>query len=919
MKKLLVFCTLTGLACAARAAEKPPHPPRWARFTSKPVAKRANGPSAGAGQGKVKIAFTVSAPTDVEVAILDAKGKVFRHLAAGVLGGKYPPPPPLVAGLSQSIEWDGKDDYGKLVLAPGTRHPAPLRVRVRAGMGFRPGRFIGGDPYRQGTVESVACDERGHLYVLGDRGLRSQNMKTLRVFDGQGRYLRTVMPFPADLPPDSMKDIARWDDASKTFLPRNLRALNPEFYKHQRSMKSGGNLRMLSASAKSGVILTDGACLYRLGVKGNVPGGSFLWKRLAGCTNTGRNRKGGPVHVALSPDMKHAYLSGPWSAKTSAGDKYDPKWPPGRVYRLELEGNGSGWKPFVTVPVAHKEGVGGAWAAKRQNPKNYSSKHGPLHGLAVDGKGRVYVADRENDRVAVFDPSGKQIGEIAVKYPDLVGVHPKTGAIYVFTKDCVGYGRYRNSLVKFPGFAKGTKAAAEYKFTGKGLGLGSMAISTGGKNTVVWVNRRQFEDLGGKLQPVELKGAATPDEGPESFTRIAVDYDRDEIYVNDGCQGTWRYDGREGRPTALKLKILDLVVGRDGLLYARVGSTFKSPAYSGALMRFTRELKAAPYPETGSHVLSKYIYGMMGVGMPERGIGVGADGKVYVTSMFEWSKSAVTGYGPDGLALPGKYLEGKIGPCGRTGEKGFAVQPKELTGAVIGPIPLGNGGLRVDLAGNIYLGASQSWPVGVARPPQFAKDHLYRHTSGSVLKFPPQGGYFAFSNVKKPSTRKETGYIAGFGLSPRMPVPAGAEGIELEQNRFVVGAVKAYPGIGPYSSLSSEVRESGCSCRIPRFDIDRYGRLALPNAVANWVRIVDNSGNEILRVGKYGNFDSRFVNPNTDEGKAGKPTVAKPEIPLAWPTGAGFSEKHLYILDAYSRRVVRADAVWAAEESCELK
>ena len=40
----------------------------------------------------VRISFSVNAATDVEVAILHGDGKVVRHLAAGVLGGKNPPP-----------------------------------------------------------------------------------------------------------------------------------------------------------------------------------------------------------------------------------------------------------------------------------------------------------------------------------------------------------------------------------------------------------------------------------------------------------------------------------------------------------------------------------------------------------------------------------------------------------------------------------------------------------------------------------------------------------------------------------------------------------------------------------------------------------------------------------------------------------
>lgn len=69
-------------------------------FTSKPTVKKRG--------DAAQIAFAVSAPTDVEVAVLDATNHVVRHLAAGMLGGRNPPPPPLQAGLSQSIAWMGR-------------------------------------------------------------------------------------------------------------------------------------------------------------------------------------------------------------------------------------------------------------------------------------------------------------------------------------------------------------------------------------------------------------------------------------------------------------------------------------------------------------------------------------------------------------------------------------------------------------------------------------------------------------------------------------------------------------------------------------------------------------------------------------------------------------------------------------------
>jgi hypothetical protein len=103
---------------------------------------------------------------------------------------------------------------------------------------------------------------------------------------------------------------------------------------------------------------------------------------------------------------------------------------------------------------------------------------------------------------------------------------------------------------------------------------------------------------------------------------------------------------------------------------------------------------------------------------------------------------------------------------------------------------------------------------------------------------------------------------------------------------------------------------------VSRFDLDRYGRLALPNVVSTSVTVVDNAGNLICQFGKYGNFDSQYVPPDSADAK---PIVAIPDIPLCWPTGAGFTEKAIYVCDTYNRRVVRADMTWKAEQTCQVK
>jgi len=106
---------------------------------------------------KVKIAFAVSAPTDVEVAVLDSAGMPVRHLAAGVLGGPTPPPEPLKAGLVQSLEWDLKDDAGKPAAS------GPFKVRVRAGMRAELDGFIAESKHWIGELRGLATDPKGNL------------------------------------------------------------------------------------------------------------------------------------------------------------------------------------------------------------------------------------------------------------------------------------------------------------------------------------------------------------------------------------------------------------------------------------------------------------------------------------------------------------------------------------------------------------------------------------------------------------------------------------------------------------------------------------------------------------------------------------------------------------------------------------
>jgi len=89
---------------------------------------------------------------------------------------------------------------------------------------------------------------------------------------------------------------------------------------------------------------------------------------------------------------------------------------------------------------------------------------------------------------------------------------------------------------------------------------------------------------------------------------------------------------------------------------------------------------------------------------------------------------------------------------------------------------------------------------------------------------------------------------------------------EAQRAEAFSGVVATYPGLAPFSKAGLG-GNTCCVCRGPRFDVDRYGRLALPNAVTCSVLLYDNAGNRLAEVGAYGNFDSQFINPNAKEAK----------------------------------------------------
>ncbi len=862
----------------------------------------ARAPSATNVDGKASISFAVSAKTDVEVAVLDAKGEVVRHLAAGVLGAEKAPPPPLKPGLAQELAWDGRDDFGK------TAAGGPFKLRVRLGTGVKFGRLIGANPYAMGRVRGVGTDAEGNAYLM-TTSAGTGNFKQVLMLDPEGKYVRTVLPFPANLPPER---ISAWAGNDGEIHPHNHNALGPEFY-------TIAGLTLLGSVSEKGLFLTDGRRLFCVAKDGGMVDGKFvhgeLWPRKKALPNTG----GGPTHLTPSPDGRYLYLSGPYSSNTAYGHKFDPKFPPGQVYRMEV-GKGT-MQPFAKLPTIGnnpaKAGVG--WCSKHiSHAGHYTTPHGPVHDVAVTRDGHVLVADQDNQCVAVFDGSGKRVGEIKIGWPDLLAVHPRTGAVYVQTKRIMGYSKFKKEMVKFSGW-KDAREVARFDLGVDTHRAPRMSLAAGEKKTVLWISGMRggvirLEDRGkefaiaGDLGEMS-KGSLT------NADRLEVDRETDTVYINDSWATFKRFDGLTGKGgEVVRLdggtSATDLAVGPGGLIYAQTGK-----GYSGPLQRYTRDLKPAPYEESGTHKLSGYIYGRYhgNGGFCEKGMGVSRDGTLYMSWMFGgWVRYAVSAWGPDGKPVNGKGAPVDPNHASRG-------TPAELKRAIVGPIHGANAGVRTDSRGRIYVGIGVQ-PKGNPRPAGFEKDASYPRIMGSIIRFGREGGRWGSTRgkgqpagVKKGAPRPE---------KPEMffqpgPMPEGA--LEANGGNYFVGADMIYPDFGPMSGGHADSGGIGnpgfCHCRVGRFDVDYYDRLYIPSPLRNKVRITDNSDNLICEFGAYGNFDSRYV----PEGETGSgPLAETPEVPLGWPVGAGASDRHVYVADMLNRRVVRVDLTWKQEATCAL-
>ncbi|MCX7804876.1 MAG: SMP-30/gluconolactonase/LRE family protein [Planctomycetota bacterium] len=842
---MMLFRTLLACALAAAVAHRPCGGEE--RLFASP-------PSAAREGDRVRISFAMAAPTDVEVAILDGEGrKVVRHLAAGVLGGTRPPPPPLKPGLEQTVEWDGQDDFGK---PAGT---GPFKVRVRAGMSVRFGRIIGASPYTgnvtdmpyRAPVNGLVVGADGSLYVKMMSDIHSHGNSGLwpwhvRLFDKNGKYVRTLLPYPPSTDPAKASGFKLLDTGDGNFTPANQNSLYGVLYvfgdEIANRMVDGCIAFVNSHDYKINLWKADGSNALK-----TVP----MWaKGKVGCA------RWLSIQVAFSPDGRYAYLSNlaaaPYDGKKPSD--IDSNWPQGRIYRKDLSAPDKDAEKFYDIELPDFE------KQKYWMPSAWDKKTAAA-GIDVDAKGNVLVGDLVNQEVVEISPDGKKLSATKVPWPDKVLVSRKTGDMFVVSRAVSRGGLPPAKLVKISGRGEGAKIVAELPL--KGSVGGSCALDETGGSPVLWLAG------GGTLVRVEDRGDRLAPTGEEFLNRdrdaigfvgyMDVDREAELVYVTGSGSAVWRYNGETGEGGLLPIKAVDLAIGPGGMIYA----WGDKGGYHGPVTRYTRELKPAPLESSGKHTYGD-LYGRAGRGSSVCGMDVDWRGRVY--AVWGTNNCHLRVYDEKGDLV--KYDRRIKVPEGKQEEIPVAVDYVSGYG----------GSVRVDLAGNIYL-LQYGVPKDYGPPKGYEKDEAWQATVGTILKFGPSG-----------ARRK----------SPLDSGGRGGDPLAYE------GMLEMYPGCGAISGWRCD---GSCACTKPRFDVDDFGRLYIPNATTFSVSVRDNANNEVVRFGAYGNFDC--------QGPASR--EPKPEIPLGWPICAGASDRYIYVGDCLNHRVVRVDRVWRAEETRDVR
>jgi len=924
-------------------------------FAQKPVVTRDG--------DRVTIAFEAKSFCDVTVAVENEDGRIVRHLVSGVLGPNAPKPLQSNA-RRQRVVWDGKNDQGVYI-------DEKDRLTIRVSLGLRPRyeRPLLWSPYkRYGGMPVLAAAPEG-VYVADGKGV-----EFIRLYDHEGKYVRTVYPFPRE----KLKEVKglNWYDFPQGYrLPRKgglyqhtllTAGANANSGNHSVSRHAAGatamavhGSRLATAYMKLCRIGTDGSSA---GFDINGPDTGLVIKSVAG----GMDVDVGPASIAFSPDGKTLYLTG-YHWRTGSWRKV-----PGSlhvVYKIDYD---KGAKKTVFVGDAHKHGTDNAHFRMATS-------------VATDAKGRVYVSDFLNNRVQVYDAAGTYLKSIAAKMPSKVCVDPKTGEIWVFSYQVIGvpddlYRQYRHAnntlkhtVTRFSALPDARQLSHESFPFGPGENMGFEAIGHVYHVTIdpwadeptVWVVGRTHQARGAEfhfsggyakadqnlrrweagvrlLRKQDGKWKTVSAFGNETVREVVraapPRHNLQRLYVNP-LTGLLYVAEPDSGPTGKASKVwlvIDPDTGRirimplpfnamegafdlDGHLYLR--NTDMVVRYDFTTMReipwdygIERERQGN---DGGIYGTTTYV--KAGLKMPstspvcyhQGGFSVSPTGDVIASCAYRY------------VGISSGHLAGK-----KDIKQSYAYKPVLFPGRIVSST---SPCIHVwDKTGKIKYedavpGSGQVDGVFIDRDDNIYLMHTpsraidgtcyFNWMSETLMKVRPQGGRVLSTRGQVP-------------LPPEMRPKRKPDLVGRGGTTWVENAEWFYGGVG-FAGFNMRGHGGGCACWFARFKLDYFARSIAPEPHQYRVAVIDSAGNLITHIGKYGNEQDGVPLVQPKRFRKGAGHVSRPgsrrsiggdEVALVHACFVGtHTDRRIFIADYGNNRIVSVKLDYHATERVHLK
>jgi hypothetical protein len=939
----LGLLAIPGGLCAAQVDEFKIKREEVYAFTQKPVVTRA-------GDGST-VTFESKGLCDATVAVEDAQGRIIRHLASGVLGPSAPEP--FQKNVKrQTLTWDGKNDQGLYVDDKST-----LTIRVSLGLQAKFEKNLYGSPHKRISSLPIMAAAPEGVYVYDGFGVDH-----LRLFGHDGKYIRTIHPFPAD----KIKDVQglNWKD-----FPEGHR-LATKFGFYQQTLLNAGTNESIEekgcrygwASVGLAVRGTRIALAYKwlnrlatdgssggLPLKGPQVGITFRHEGYGGADSG--EKWVGPSSLAFSPDQQTLYMTG-WLWFSRFGSGAVPA-----VSKMDFA---KGDAPTVLAGSMTREGAWGDGDRQLNTPTS----------VAVDSSGRIYVSDYMNDRVQVFAPDGTLVKSIRTEKPARVLVHQKSGEIYVltWTMNSVPFdvqkkfnfdprNQRATTVSVFGPLPEAKKLSTEPIDLGWGdpgyfFAIGQLyevaldswsdapALWIVGRKHLVteadekinggWAADRNREELWKNNIEIKqrregkwtttfsfneevVKTARKVSANKHKIAYLWFNPKNERLYVGEpdsgptvkACNEVLKINPDSGAIDRVRLPFnaLDMAFDLDGFAYLRTTDLvlrYDSASWREIPWDYGSEFKTVgDEGSAGGHTTAALSALVMPAGSPVCYHQGGMD----VSARGELAVAC-----HNRLAAPDPARANRFNVLDRASRYTLSMYPGRNISSISTSVHVWDKHGNV-LHDDVVPGLTQLDGVSVdargdiyvlSAPARiFDGTRYFNDMSETLMKFKPGKGRIVSTSAVIPISPGER--------PARSPdIYGGGTG-----QAWVEGAEWFYGGVG-FAGFNASRGGGGCACWHGRFKLDYFGRSFVPAPFQYHVAVLDSAGNLILRIGQYGNADSSGPDSLVPVGGDGVGLFNACYVTT-------HTDRRLFIADSGNARVLSVKLDYAASEKTALK